>query len=82
MTCWSNWAPRLGVAYDVFATGKTAVKASFGKYMRAESSAFATLFNPVASFNENRNWSDPNGGGLPTSILQPRIIRLGAQLRF
>jgi hypothetical protein len=26
--------------------------------------------------------ADPNAGGLPTSILQPRIIRLGAQLRF
>jgi hypothetical protein len=26
--------------------------------------------------------SDSTAGGLPTSILQPRIIRLGAQLRF
>jgi len=26
--------------------------------------------------------NDPNAGGLPTSFLQPRIIRLGAQFRF
>jgi hypothetical protein len=26
--------------------------------------------------------SDPSTGGTPTSILQPRIIQLGAQIRF
>ena len=58
MTCWSDWTPRVGVAYDLFGNGHTAIKASAGKYMRAESSAFANLFNPVASATENRNWSD------------------------
>jgi len=26
--------------------------------------------------------SDPNSGGTPLSILQPRIIQVGAQIRF
>ncbi len=26
--------------------------------------------------------TDPNSGGTPLSILQPRIIQLGAQIRF
>jgi hypothetical protein len=26
--------------------------------------------------------SDPNSGGTPLSILQPRIIQIGAQIRF
>jgi hypothetical protein len=64
MTCWSNWSPRLGVAYDLFGNGKTAFKASFGRYMRAETSAFANQFNPVASFTETRNWSDTDRSGL------------------
>ena len=29
---WRNLNPRAGVAYDVFGTGKTAVKASLGRY--------------------------------------------------
>jgi Carboxypeptidase regulatory-like domain len=61
MTCWKSWSPRLGVAYDLFGDGKTALKASFGQYMTPDSSAFANLFNPVATFTENRNWTDLNG---------------------
>ena len=33
MTCWKSWAPRLGVAYDLFGNGRTALKMSYGKYM-------------------------------------------------
>jgi hypothetical protein len=60
MTCWKSWSPRLGAAYDLFGNGKTALKASFGKYMTPDSSAFANLFNPVATFTETRTWVDAN----------------------
>ena len=32
---WKDVTPRLGVAYDLFGTGKTAVKFSIGKYLEA-----------------------------------------------
>ncbi len=32
---WTDVTPRLGVAYDLFGTGKTAVKFSIGKYLEA-----------------------------------------------
>jgi hypothetical protein len=69
MTCWSGFSPRVGVAYDLFGNGKTALKANFGKYLRAETSAFANQFNPVASFTENRTWTDTDRSGqlLPTN---------------
>jgi len=40
-----------------------------------EGTALSTTVAPFLS-------SDPNSGGTPTSILQPRILRLAAQFRF
>jgi carboxypeptidase family protein/TonB-dependent receptor-like protein len=60
MTCWQSWAPRLGLAYDLFGNGKTALKASFGKYMTPDVSTFANLFNPIATFTDTRTWTDAN----------------------
>jgi hypothetical protein len=69
MTCWSSWSPRLGLVYDLFGTGKTAVKASFGKYMTPDVSTFANLFNPSATFTDTRTWTDTDTTGriLPTN---------------
>ena len=65
--------PRVGVAYDVFGNGTTALKFNAGHYLDAATndSAF-TRNNPASAFNAatgtgrtvinvNRNWSDTNG---------------------
>ncbi|HEX6894560.1 MAG TPA: carboxypeptidase regulatory-like domain-containing protein, partial [Bryobacteraceae bacterium] len=46
--CWKTWHPRVGLVYDVFGKGKTAVKAGFGKYNSPQSTGFLTAFNPIA----------------------------------
>jgi hypothetical protein len=56
--------PRFGAAYDVFGTGKTAIKVNIGQYLQGAwtgdaytiSNAGSTLVTTV-----NRAWSDPNG---------------------
>jgi hypothetical protein len=58
---WQTWAPRLGVVYDVFGTGKTALKASMSRYMLGESVAYTRDFNPQASATDRRTWNDLNG---------------------
>ena len=32
MSCFKDWAPRIGAVYDLFGNHKTAIKAGIGKY--------------------------------------------------
>jgi hypothetical protein len=56
--------PRVGAAYDVFGTGRTAVKFHLGQYMQgAFSGEVYTINNPAVTLVQtvNRPWTDPNG---------------------
>ena len=68
---WSDYAPRLGVVYDVFGNSRTAVKFHAGKYMRAFSTVgFAQVYNPNVLQTDRRTWSDLNGD----DVAQPNEI--------
>ncbi len=55
---WNNdWAPRFSMAYDLFGTGKTAVKFGISKYYEPLTGGFADTYAPGVQ-NENRNWFD------------------------
>ena len=65
---WKNVSPRLGVSYDLFGKGKTAVKASIGKYLQADNLTTITgRANPTAAIvtTATRTWSDANGDFIP-----------------
>ena len=64
MTCWSSLSPRLGVTYDPFGTAKTAIKASFGRYVQPETTGFISNYNPMFQTSERRTWSDTNGDNI------------------
>ena len=70
---WKNWTPRLGVAYDVFGDGKTAVKTSFAKYLVSYSTDFAQNYNPMNQSTDIRTWTDVNRD----LIYEPGIDTLG-----
>jgi hypothetical protein len=62
MPCWGpDVAPRAAAAYDLFGNGKTALKASVGKYMRSEATIFAETYNPMRIQTDRRTWTDLNG---------------------
>jgi hypothetical protein len=62
-------SPRVGVAYDVFANGKTAVKVSAGRYLEAASNGvgYYSTTNPISRLTATsglRAFNDVNGNFL------------------
>jgi carboxypeptidase family protein len=55
-----NWAPRLGVAYDLSGNGKTAIKFAVGRYMQQEATGFADKYNPLVQGSDIVTWTDLN----------------------
>ena len=55
---WNDWAVRLAGAYDLFGTGRTALKANASKYVASEAASYASTFNPMGSATETRAWTD------------------------
>jgi hypothetical protein len=55
---WNDWAIRLAGSYDLFGTGKTALKANVSKYMASEAASYAATFNPMSLSAETRTWRD------------------------
>jgi len=61
---WKDIDPRFGVAYDLFGNGKTALKASIGRYVVADGYTIARAVNPEQSTvnQTTRPWNaDPSG---------------------
>jgi hypothetical protein len=70
--CWKDINPRVGFAYDLFGTGKTAVKASVGPYVAAENTTTSGRYDPVnTSVNTvTRGWHDDNHNLIPDCDLR------------
>jgi hypothetical protein len=65
---WKDITPRLGVAYDLFGNGKTAVKFNIGKYVEAITASNNDLdMNPLirTATNTTRGWTDVNRDFVP-----------------
>jgi hypothetical protein len=62
----NDLSPRLGVAYDLFGDGKTALKATLSRYVQTSTVGFARLLNPInlSGNSATRSWTD-NGDGIP-----------------
>jgi carboxypeptidase family protein len=60
---WKDIDPRFGVSYDLFGNGKTALKASVGRYVVGDAYTIARFVNPVQSSvnNVTRSWAAPAG---------------------
>jgi hypothetical protein len=65
---WKDFMPRLGVSYDLFGNGKTALKGTFNKYVFGpDLVVFTRLANPIGAIatNATRTWTDRNNDFVP-----------------
>lgn len=78
---YNDITPRIGAAWDVFGTGKTAVKANLGKYLQtATNDENYSINNPAGgarfvTYVPNRSWNDGNGN----RIVDCEILNFAAQ---
>ena len=57
---WKDFSPRVGAAYDLFGTGRTALKGSLARYVDATGIALTAQGNPMSALaaTTNRTWND------------------------
>ena len=66
---WKNINPRVGLAYDVFGSGRTAFKVSLGRYTPQVRSTNASAPAVSVSPSTTRSWNDANGNYVPDCAL-------------
>ena len=64
---WNDISPRVGVAYDLFGDGRTALKASLGHFVSQIDNEITQANNPFVLQIEstNRSWDDANENYIP-----------------
>ena len=76
---YNDLSPRGGVAMDVFGTGKTSLKFSFGRYLEAAQNAgFFTTNNPIGRLSTTsplRSWTDANNNYVVDCNLQSQAAQ-------
>jgi hypothetical protein len=69
---WNDITPKLGLTYDLFGNGKTAIKVNLNKYLAGMGTFSFATFNSVTSANNpinrlannaTRSWTDDGSGG-------------------
>jgi len=62
---WTNLSPRIGLTFDLFGNGKTALKAGFANYADAMPTMYYLGIHPLRVSTIGFNWWDLNNNGVP-----------------
>jgi hypothetical protein len=60
----TNWEPHVSVIYDLFGSGKTALRAGFNRYVNGATTTLARDSDPGGNPTLTANWTDVNGDGV------------------
>jgi hypothetical protein len=69
---WKDLNPRVGASYDLFGTGRTAIRVSLGRFSESQGIGFPRAVNPLTTSVTQvaRTWSDANVNYEPDCDLQ------------
>ncbi len=80
---WKNFSPRLSVVYDLSGDGKTAVRAGYNKFVTAQTTGFAQLYNPTAlDTSRTLPWEDTNGDDIAQGERGCTFRTAGCEINF
>jgi hypothetical protein len=73
---WKDVNPRIAASFDLFGDGKTAVKASAGRFVKGVGASALSGLNPVirSVLSVTRNWADANGNFSPDCDLKDPLL--------
>ena len=61
---WKDFSPRISAVYNLSGDGKTAVRVGYNKFVTAQTTGFAQLYNPTALTTQQLAWTDVNGNDI------------------
>jgi len=62
---WKDFSPRVSAVYNLSGSGKTAVRVGYNKFVTAQTTGFAQLYNPTAlDTSVTLAWTDVNGNDI------------------
>ena len=61
---WKDFSPRVSAVYNVSGSGKTAIRVGYNKFVTAQTTGFAQLYNPTALTTQDLTWNDVNGNDI------------------
>jgi hypothetical protein len=79
---WKNFSPRLSAIYDLSGNGKTAVRVGFNKFVTAQTTGFAQLYNPTALTTQALPWNDLNGDDIAQGERGCQFLTAGCEINF
>jgi hypothetical protein len=79
---WKNLSPRLSAVYDLAGNGKTAIRVGFNKFVTAQTTGFAQLYNPTALTTQQLPWTDVNGDDIAQGERGCVYLTAGCEINF
>ena len=67
---WNDFAPRMGLVYDLFGNGRTALKYSLNRYNLSRTTGIAANYNPLLHQPATLPWRDVNGNDIADGNLR------------